>query len=139
MPAVFRSLRFKLPALFLLGILLSGLVASLIALRLFQDYTRDQSIKELRQEALGLSQLYAAAAVRASDEGRKAPDFAAAQLGLRLRDHERADRRRLRRQPERRRHGHEGAVVAGRAELEHARAVVRQLLPDHVLAERLQA
>jgi signal transduction histidine kinase len=80
MPAVFRSLRFKLPALFLLGILLSGLVASLIALRLFQDYTRDQSIKELRQEALGLSQLYAAAAVRASDEGRKAPDFAAAQL-----------------------------------------------------------
>jgi signal transduction histidine kinase len=77
---VFRSLRFRLPALFLLGILLSGLVASLIALRLFQDYTREQSIKELRQEATGLSQLYAQAAVRASDEGRKAPDFAAAQL-----------------------------------------------------------
>jgi hypothetical protein len=45
---VFRSLRFKLPALFLLGIVCSGLVASLIALRLFQDYTHDQSVRELR-------------------------------------------------------------------------------------------
>ena len=37
------SLRFRLPALFLLGIVLSGIVAALIALRLFQSYTRDQS------------------------------------------------------------------------------------------------
>ena len=37
---MFRSLRFRLPALFLAGIALSGLVTSLIALRLFQDYTR---------------------------------------------------------------------------------------------------
>jgi signal transduction histidine kinase len=79
---VFRSLRFRLSALFLAGIVLSGLVASLIALRLFQDYTREQSINELRREARGLSQLYAEAAVRANDEGRRAPDFAARQLEL---------------------------------------------------------
>jgi signal transduction histidine kinase len=79
---VFRSLRFRLPALFLAGIVLSGIVASLIALRLFQDYTREQSINELRREARGLSQLYAEAAVRANDEGRRAPDFAARQLEL---------------------------------------------------------
>jgi two-component system, OmpR family, sensor kinase len=75
-----RSLRFRLPALFLAGIVLSGLVASLIALRLFQDYTREQSVAELRREAQGLSQLYAESARRASDEGRQAPDFAAEQL-----------------------------------------------------------
>jgi hypothetical protein len=45
------SLRFRLPALFLLGIVLSGIVAALIALRLFQSYTRDQSFTELRREA----------------------------------------------------------------------------------------
>ena len=34
-----NSLRFRLPALFLAAIALAGLVTSLIALRLFQDYT----------------------------------------------------------------------------------------------------
>jgi signal transduction histidine kinase/outer membrane murein-binding lipoprotein Lpp len=77
---VFRSLRFRLTALFLAGIVLAGLVASLIALRLFQDVTRTQSINELRREAQGLSQLYAESARRASDENRRAPDFAAAKL-----------------------------------------------------------
>ena len=75
-----RSLRFRLPALFLAGIALSGLVASLIALRLFQDYTREQSLAELRREAVGLAQLYAEAALRTSDENRQAPTFAAEQL-----------------------------------------------------------
>ena len=37
---MFGSLRFRLPALFLLGILLAGLVASLISIRFFQSYTR---------------------------------------------------------------------------------------------------
>ena len=41
------SLRFRLPALFLLGIVLAGVVAALISLRLFQTYTRSQSIQEL--------------------------------------------------------------------------------------------
>lgn len=75
-----RSLRFRLPALFLAGIALSGLVTSLIALRLFQDYTRNETLVELRQEAKGLAALYAESARRASDEGKAAPAFAAAKL-----------------------------------------------------------
>ncbi len=75
-----NSLRFRLPALFLAGIALSGLVTSLIALRLFQDYTRDASLNELRREARGLAQLYAESAVRAVDEEKAAPSFAAAKL-----------------------------------------------------------
>ncbi len=75
-----NSLRFRLPALFLAGIALSGLVTSLIALRLFQDYTRDASLNELRREAQGLAQLYAESAVRAVDEEKAAPTFAASKL-----------------------------------------------------------
>ena len=37
-----RSLRFRLPALFLLGILFAGLVSTAIAFRLFQNYTHDR-------------------------------------------------------------------------------------------------
>jgi signal transduction histidine kinase len=79
---VLNSLRFRLPALFLAGIALSGLVTSLIALRLFQDYTRTASLNELRREAKGLAQLYAESAVRAVDEEKATPTFAAAQLEL---------------------------------------------------------
>jgi two-component system, OmpR family, sensor kinase len=77
---VLNSLRFRLPALFLAGIALSGLVTSLIALRLFQDYTRNQTLKELRQEARGLADLYGESAVRATDEEKAAPAFAAEKL-----------------------------------------------------------
>jgi two-component system OmpR family sensor kinase len=75
-----NSLRFRLPAFVLAAIVLSGLVTSLIALRLFQDYTRNETLKELRQEARGLANLYAEWAVRALDENRAAPSFAASQL-----------------------------------------------------------
>jgi signal transduction histidine kinase len=58
-----RSLRFQLPALFLLGIVVAGLVSAGIALRLFREYaqnrSRDQAYGELAREALGLTQLYA--------------------------------------------------------------------------------
>jgi len=53
-----RSLRFRLPAIFLAGVLLSGLVASLIAVRLFQQHVEQQTLDELTREATGLSQLY---------------------------------------------------------------------------------
>jgi signal transduction histidine kinase len=53
------SLRFRLPALFLLGILLAGLIASLISIRFFQSYTRARAIDELRSESVGIVQLYA--------------------------------------------------------------------------------
>jgi signal transduction histidine kinase len=76
------SLRSRLPALFLLGIVLAGLLAASISLRLFQTYTRDQSTAELRREAAGLSELYADAALRAADEGSDAIDFAASKLEL---------------------------------------------------------
>jgi signal transduction histidine kinase len=76
------SLRSRLPALFLLGIVLAGLLAAAISLRLFQTYTRDQSTAELQREASGLSQLYADAALRAADEGSDAIDFAASKLEL---------------------------------------------------------
>jgi two-component system, OmpR family, sensor kinase len=55
---MFRSLRFRLPALFLAGIALTVLIATALALRLFQDYSREQAERELRREALGISELF---------------------------------------------------------------------------------
>lgn len=75
-----RSLRFRLPALFLAAIALAFIVASLIALRLFQEHTRAETLNELRREANGLAQLYAESALRTSDEDRAAPVFAAEKL-----------------------------------------------------------
>ena len=53
-----RSLRFRLPALFLLGIVLAGVVATLIAVRFFQSYTRTHAASELRAESVGIVELY---------------------------------------------------------------------------------
>src|SRR5579884_1526582 len=53
-----RSLRFRLPALFLLGIVLAGLVATLIAVSFFQSYTRTHAASELRAESAGIVRLY---------------------------------------------------------------------------------
>jgi signal transduction histidine kinase len=52
------SLRFRLPALFLAGLLLSGLVAAALAFKLFDDYIRQQTLKELRREAVGITHFY---------------------------------------------------------------------------------
>src|ERR1700693_6085279 len=56
---MFGSLRFRLPALFLLGIVLAGIVAALISIRFFQSYTRARAVAELRSDSLGIEQLYA--------------------------------------------------------------------------------
>jgi signal transduction histidine kinase len=56
---VLRSLRFRLPALFLLGILLAGVLATLIAVSFFQSYTRTHAATELRGESAGIVRLYA--------------------------------------------------------------------------------
>ena len=77
---MWRSLRFRLPALFLAGIVLAGLVATAIAFRLFQDFSHDQALVELRREAVGITQLYENQAKRVSDEGKAAPEFAATAL-----------------------------------------------------------
>jgi signal transduction histidine kinase len=55
---VLRSLRFRLPALFLLGIVLAGVVATLIAVRFFQSYTRTHAASELQAESAGIVRLY---------------------------------------------------------------------------------
>src|SRR5512133_1001722 len=53
------SLRFRLPALFLAGAALAGVVSTIISVGLFQDYTQDRLLGELRREAKGLTSLYA--------------------------------------------------------------------------------
>jgi two-component system, OmpR family, sensor kinase len=77
---MFRSLRFRLPAFFLAGVVIAGLISIAVAGRLFQQHIRSQSLSELKRDARGLTELYARQAIRASDEGRSAPDFAAAEL-----------------------------------------------------------
>ncbi len=77
---MFRSLRFRLPAFYLAGVALVGIITTAIAVQLFQDHVRSQSLAELKREAIGLSDLYAQQAIRSIDEGRSAPDFAGPQL-----------------------------------------------------------
>src|SRR5256885_16409005 len=66
---MFSSLRFRLPALFLLGIVVSGLIAAAVALRLFQGYVLNRSKADLRREAIGLTEVFAQQAITASDTG----------------------------------------------------------------------
>ena len=54
-----RSLRFRLPALFLLGIVLSGLVAPRSRCGSSRTTRETQTIAELRSESIGIVQLYA--------------------------------------------------------------------------------
>lgn len=53
------SLRFRLPAIFLTGVILAGVVATVISIRFFQSYTRTRTIHELRSESIGIVSLYA--------------------------------------------------------------------------------
>ncbi len=71
-----RSLRFRLPAIFLLGVLVAALVTAAIAVRFFQEDTRDRTRSELERQAEGLAQLYTLQATTSVDESRRAPRFA---------------------------------------------------------------
>jgi signal transduction histidine kinase len=73
---MFSSLRFRLPALFLLGIVVSGLIASVVALRLFQGYVLNRSKADLRREAIGLTEVFAQQAITANDNGVPLPRIA---------------------------------------------------------------
>jgi signal transduction histidine kinase len=75
-----RSLRFRLPLLFLVGVAAAGIVTALIAIRLFQATIREDTMADLRRQAAGLAQLYARQAVQSNDEQRRAPQFARPQL-----------------------------------------------------------
>ena len=54
---VLRSLRFRLPALFLGSIVVSGVVAAAIAFRLLDDYTLSRARADLNREAGGSSKV----------------------------------------------------------------------------------
>jgi signal transduction histidine kinase len=71
-----RSLRFRLPAIFLLGVLVAALVTAGIAVRFFQEDTRDRTLGELERQARGLAQLYTQQATASVDDTRDAPRFA---------------------------------------------------------------
>jgi signal transduction histidine kinase len=55
----FGSLRVRLPLVFLAGIILAGIVTTLIAVRLFRDFSHDQALAKLSREANGIAHLYA--------------------------------------------------------------------------------
>jgi signal transduction histidine kinase len=52
------SLRVRLPLVFLAGIVLAGVITTLISVRLFQDYSRGQALTKLKREGYGIAQLY---------------------------------------------------------------------------------
>ncbi|HZQ15192.1 MAG TPA: HAMP domain-containing sensor histidine kinase [Gaiellaceae bacterium] len=56
-----RSLRVRLPLVFLAGIVLAGAIGAVIAIRLIHDFARDQAYRRLTREAHGIAQLYASA------------------------------------------------------------------------------
>jgi signal transduction histidine kinase len=77
---MFRSLRFKLPALFLIGIVLSGVIAAATAVGLVQNYVQDRTRAELRQNAAGLADMYETQALEALDQDRPPAVFARTDL-----------------------------------------------------------
>jgi two-component system OmpR family sensor kinase len=72
-----RSLRFRIPAFFLVGVLVAAAITALFAVRVFQNDSRDRTLTELRRQAAGLARLYEEQAIRSVDEARQAPGFAA--------------------------------------------------------------
>jgi signal transduction histidine kinase len=72
-----QSLRFRMPAIFLAGIIFAALVTGGFALQLFLDYNEDRTLRDLRRQADGLAELYATQALRTIEEGRQSPPFAA--------------------------------------------------------------
>lgn len=75
-----KSFRFKLPALFLAGIVLASLISALIALRLIQGATETQATTTLLRQADGLATLYSQGAIEAANSNLRAPKFAASTL-----------------------------------------------------------
>src|SRR5438067_104348 len=75
-----RSLRFRLPALFLAGIAAAGIVSVAIAFQLLSSYSRSQSLKELRREAAGLNTLISKQAIQVIEHGASAPAIEPPQL-----------------------------------------------------------
>jgi signal transduction histidine kinase len=85
---VLGSLRVRLPLVFLAGILLAGVVTTLISIRLFQDLSRGQALTTLKREGYGIAQIYSAAVAASygnvdkagKSNDRKPPNFDAPNL-----------------------------------------------------------
>jgi signal transduction histidine kinase len=79
---MFRSLRVRLPLIFLTGIVLAGLVTAAISVRLFQQFAHDQTLSGLTREANGIAKLYSDALNYSygTHNDRAAPTFAASSL-----------------------------------------------------------
>ncbi len=80
-----KSLRVRLPLVFLAGIVLAAVVTTLISVRLFQQFARDQAVAQLSREAHGIAALYTNAITQGYGNqtgDRAAPTFAAANLRL---------------------------------------------------------
>ena len=77
----FGSLRVRLPLVFLAGIVLAGLITTLISIRLFQDFSHDQALTKLKREAHGIAVLYARAVNQSygNKKDERAPTTFAAQ------------------------------------------------------------
>ncbi len=73
------SLRVRLPLVFLAGIVLAGVITTAISIRLFQQFTENQTLSKLNREAHGIAELYSKA-VNAGygnkNKDQKAPTFA---------------------------------------------------------------
>src|SRR3954447_19403323 len=84
------SLRVRLPLVFLAGIVLAGVITTLISVRLFRDFSHEQALTKLKREGQGIGVLYARAVSesygntnkRGKPNDRKPPTFAAASLQL---------------------------------------------------------
>ena len=72
-----RSLRYRIPAFFFVGVLVAAAITALLAVRLFRDDSHDRTLSELRRQAAGLARLYEEQAIRSVDEAKQAPGFAA--------------------------------------------------------------
>jgi signal transduction histidine kinase len=75
-----RSLRFRLPALLLAGVLVAGIVMAVIAVGLFQDASERQTVGDLRRQARELASLVAGVSVQGVDAGTAPPTIAAPRL-----------------------------------------------------------
>jgi signal transduction histidine kinase len=82
------SLRVRLPLVFLAGIVLAGVITTLISVRLFQDFSRDQALTKLKREGYGIAKLYSDAVAASygnvdktgKQNDRKPPTFDAPNL-----------------------------------------------------------
>jgi signal transduction histidine kinase len=76
------SLRVRLPLIFLAGIVLAGVITTAISIRLFQQFSQDQTLSKLNREANGIAELYSTAVNQSygNKHDRAAPQFAAANL-----------------------------------------------------------